>query len=73
LRQRRPRRRRHIGVDGDRLIVEIGDDGVGGARATAGGSGLAGLSDRIGALDGELTVTSRPAEGTTLHAEIPLG
>jgi PAS domain S-box-containing protein len=63
----------HIGVDADRLIIEIGDDGVGGARTTAGGSGLAGLGDRIGALDGELTVTSRPAQGTTLHAEIPLG
>jgi signal transduction histidine kinase len=63
----------HIGVDGDRLIIEIGDDGVGGAMTTAGGSGLAGLGDRIGALDGELTVTSRPAQGTTLHAEIPLG
>jgi signal transduction histidine kinase len=34
---------------------------------------LAGLSDRIEALNGELTVTGRPAEGTTLHAEIPLG
>jgi signal transduction histidine kinase len=32
-----------------------------------------GLGDRTGALDGELTVTSRAGEGTTLHAAIPLG
>jgi signal transduction histidine kinase len=50
----------NIGVDGGRLIVEVGDDGVVGATATAAGSGLAGFADRIGALDGKLTVTSRP-------------
>ena len=61
-----------LGVENDRLIVEVGDDGIGGATATAGSTGLAGLSDRIAALDGELTVTSPPAKGTKLHAEIPL-
>ena len=56
---------------GDRLVVEVTDDGVGGASA-AEGTGLAGLSDRIAALDGELTVTSPPGGGTALHAELPL-
>ena len=62
-----------LGTENGKLIVEVRDDGIGGASATAGGIGLAGLSDRIAALDGELTVTSPPSEGTTLHAEIPLG
>jgi PAS domain S-box-containing protein len=54
-----------------RLVVEVTDDGVGGAAA-AKGSGLAGLSDRLGALDGTLSVTSPPGEGTTVRAVIPL-
>jgi PAS domain S-box-containing protein len=55
------------------LTVEVSDDGIGGARATPGGSGLAGLADRVAALDGELTVASEPSQGTTLRADIPLG
>ncbi len=62
-----------IGIAADRLTVEIADDGVGGAAPTAGGTGLAGLADRIAALDGELQITSPPGGGTTLHAEIPCG
>jgi signal transduction histidine kinase len=58
-------------IDGDRLCLEISDDGVGGAGSTA-GSGLAGLCDRIEALDGELTIDSPPGGGTTVRAEIPL-
>jgi signal transduction histidine kinase len=61
-----------IGAEGDRLVVEVRDDGAGGATATAGGTGLSGLGDRIAALEGELTVTSPPGRGTRLHAEIPL-
>jgi hypothetical protein len=38
----------------DRLVVEVSDDGVGGATTGGGGTGLAGLEDRIAALDGEL-------------------
>ena len=37
----------------------------------AAGSGLRGLTDRVGALDGRLSVESPPGEGTTLRAEIP--
>jgi signal transduction histidine kinase len=52
------------------VSVEIADDGVGGADMAA-GSGLRGLSDRVGALDGRVWVESPPGEGTTLRAEIP--
>ena len=55
----------------DRVIVEVADDGVGGADA-ASGSGLRGLADRIGALDGALTVDSAPGAGTRVRAEIPI-
>jgi signal transduction histidine kinase len=51
------------------LVVE--DDGVGGARWTP-GRGLAGLGDRLAALDGVLTVDSPPGGGTRVRAEIPL-
>jgi PAS domain S-box-containing protein len=53
------------------LAIEVRDDGKGGARATP-GSGLAGLADRVGALDGSLSVTSPPGEGTLLRAVLPL-
>jgi signal transduction histidine kinase len=55
---------------GDRLVVEVTDDGIGGATSV-GGSGLRGLADRIEALGGRFTVSSPPGRGTTLHAEIP--
>jgi signal transduction histidine kinase len=56
----------------DRVVVEIEDDGVGGATP-AGGSGLRGLEDRVSALDGTLTVESPPGQGTRIAAEIPAG
>ncbi|HSC48814.1 MAG TPA: histidine kinase [Gaiellaceae bacterium] len=52
------------------LVLEVSDDGIGGAVA-AGGSGLRGLADRVEALGGRLTVSSPPGRGTTLRAEIP--
>jgi signal transduction histidine kinase len=55
---------------GQRLTVEIGDNGIGGATMT-GGSGMRGLADRIEALGGRFTVSSPPGRGTTLRAEIP--
>jgi signal transduction histidine kinase len=55
---------------GQRLTIEIGDDGIGSATP-AGGSGLRGLADRIEALGGRLTISSPPGQGTTLRAEIP--
>jgi len=62
-----------IAIDGDRLGVEVADDGVGGAAPTAHGTGLAGLADRIAALDGELVISSPPGRGTTLRAAVPVG
>jgi signal transduction histidine kinase len=52
-------------------IVQVADDGVGGADATR-GSGLRGLADRVAALSGKLDVDSPPGEGTRVRAEIPL-
>ncbi len=55
-----------------RAIVEVSDDGVGGADP-AKGSGLRGLADRVEALDGTLAVESQPGVGTRIRAEIPCG
>jgi len=52
------------------LAVEIQDDGIGGADPSR-GSGLRGLSDRIAALDGQLTIESPPGEGTRISVTIP--
>jgi signal transduction histidine kinase len=57
-------------VDADRLIVRVSDDGPGGAAVVA-GSGLRGLADRVEALDGRLSVSSRAGLGTTVEAELP--
>jgi signal transduction histidine kinase len=51
------------------LVVEVVDDGRGGADPS--GSGLTGLRQRVEALDGKLSVVSPPRGGTTLHAELP--
>ena len=61
-----------IAAASGRLTVEISDDGVGGADMHSPGHGLAGLADRVAALDGEFSVRSEPSAGTTLRAEIPL-
>ena len=61
-----------ISRSGDRAIVEVADDGIGGADL-ARGSGLRGLADRIGALRGALLVDSPRGEGTTIRATIPCG
>ncbi len=52
------------------LRVTVRDDGVGGASITA-DSGLAGLRDRLEALDATLVIESEPAQGTTVYAEFP--
>ncbi|MFE7587853.1 sensor histidine kinase [Kitasatospora sp. NPDC001119] len=54
---------------GDRLMVAIGDDGIGGADP-ARGSGLTGLADRVAGLDGKLTVTSPVGGPTTIEVEM---
>jgi signal transduction histidine kinase len=55
----------------DRLLIEVTDNGAGGADPT-GGTGLAGLTERIAALDGKLTIASPPGGPTRLRAEIPI-
>jgi PAS domain S-box-containing protein len=61
----------HVGVADGWLTVEVRDDGVGGAEIGSGGSGLLGLSDRVGALEGSLTISSPVGHGTTLTARVP--
>ena len=59
-----------VGVTTDTLIVEIVDDGIGGADSER-GTGLRGLADRIEALNGHLRVWSSVGKGTRVRAEIP--
>jgi signal transduction histidine kinase len=60
--------RRH----GERLVLEVRDDGAGGAGAGA-GAGLRGLADRVAAVGGQLRLESPRGGGTRLAAELPLG
>jgi PAS domain S-box-containing protein len=60
-----------IGREDGLALVEVIDDGVGGADATL-GSGLRGLADRVEALDGRLDVESAPGKGTRISAAIPV-
>lgn len=62
----------HAARERHRLVIEVTDDGVGGARARP-GSGLEGLTDRVAALDGQLTVESPAAHGTRVSASLPCG
>jgi signal transduction histidine kinase len=59
-------------VPEDRLVVEVVDDGKGGADPEA-GTGLAGLADRLAALDGRLFVESPAGGPTRVGAELALG
>jgi signal transduction histidine kinase len=52
------------------LRISVRDDGVGGAEFGR-GSGLVGLKDRVEALEGRISVTSTPGEGTTMSVELP--
>ena len=58
--------------DSDELVVEITDDGSGGAAA-AKGHGLAGLADRVAAHDGTLAISSPAGGPTVVRAVIPCG
>ena len=64
--------RAEVGIrrDNGRLLVEVRDDGSGGANPA--GSGLSGLADRVSALDGRLRVEGPAAGGTVVRADIPL-
>lgn len=60
-----------IRLDAQTLVIDVRDDGAGGANP-ARGTGLTGLLDRVEASGGTLTITSAPPIGTTLHATVPL-
>jgi signal transduction histidine kinase len=60
-----------ITMEHDTLVVEVADDGPGGADPQ--GSGLTGLRQRVAAIDGTLAVAGGSGEGTTVRAEIPCG
>jgi PAS domain S-box-containing protein len=68
---RATRGRVRLACPGEALLVEVSDDGVGGADPE-GGSGLSGLRDRIDALEGSISVSSDPGRGTTISVRIPL-
>ena len=57
--------------DDGEVQIEVVDDGIGGADEVR-GTGLRGLADRIGALDGTLVIESPPGQGTSVRARIPL-
>jgi signal transduction histidine kinase len=54
------------------LVVEVSDDGVGGADPQQ-GSGLSGLAARVEAIEGRLEIESEAGRGTTVRASIPCG
>ena len=56
--------------EGDAVVVEVHDDGHGGADLEA-GTGLRGLDDRVSAVGGTLVVESAAGAGTTVRARIP--
>jgi signal transduction histidine kinase len=60
-----------LAEEGEHLVVEVDDDGPGGADRA--GNGLTGLRHRVEALDGTLAIVSNPDEGTTIRAELPCG
>jgi signal transduction histidine kinase len=59
-----------VGRDDGVALIEVRDDGVGGADPEA-GTGLRGLADRLAALDGRLEVESEPGRGTVVRARVP--
>jgi signal transduction histidine kinase len=61
----------HVTRHADLAVIEVRDDGVGGADS-AHGTGLRGLADRVESLGGRLHVESPAGGGTTLAAELPV-
>ena len=59
-----------VGREDGWALVEVRDDGVGGADPAA-GTGLRGLADRLAALDGRLEIDSAPGRGTAIRARVP--
>lgn len=53
------------------LVIEVGDDGSGGARADGPGTGLRGLADRVASVDGRFAVSSPEGGPTVVRVELP--
>ncbi len=63
-----------VSIGESQVDMEIADDGVGGITPGGeAGRGLANIIDRVGALDGELTIDSPPGKGTRVMLKIPCG
>jgi signal transduction histidine kinase len=58
-----------VAVEGDRLAIELRDDGIAPAEETA---GLRAMDERVAAAGGTFTVGSRPGGGNVVRAELPL-
>jgi MFS family permease len=63
----------NLGEDGDKLSVEVADDGRGfDVASTSRGNGLTNMEDRLDALGGTLYIVSSPGSGTTLRVILPV-
>jgi signal transduction histidine kinase len=60
------------GMRAGRLVLDVRDDGRGGADPGR-GTGLTGLADRVAAIDGTVALSSPPGGPTLLHVELPCG
>jgi signal transduction histidine kinase len=60
-----------LDIEGATMHLSIRDDGIGGADAGK-GSGIIGLTDRVEAIGGKMTISSHPGSGTSLLVAIPL-
>ena len=58
--------------EGEELVVEVIDDGIGGADSER-GTGIRGLADRVEACGGRLRVWTPTGGGTRVRAEMPCG
>lgn len=61
-----------VEVEGDSLVVQVVDDGVGGARPRPGGVGLESMRERAQEVGGDLGLRSPPGGGTTVTLRLPL-
>lgn len=59
------------GGDGEMLVVRVADDGQGMTASAGIGYGLIGMGERVKAMGGSLTVSSKPSEGLTVVATLP--
>ena len=62
-----------LGLDGRNVTFEVKDDGVGFDPSATNGTGLQGIADRLGALEGSVEVRSAPGQGTVISGRIPVG